>query len=493
MTNDEFWDFYCEEGTAEDKYDEIFEFFSKELDDDFIENFDYDEVIYSTVIELFDNNKFEKAIDFIYLLESKQPVIYKNNRDELTSYLIYYYSYLNDEENIDFVFSKYKNNRIIYPYLYEMSFEKLIFYQQYIVLLKQITEKNYEEIVELKDKEERESFVTRLYLFNIFLSIQVAFSHCGNNKKIILKELNLYSNDLYKESQNKFYLRIVNELVKEKPSKEDLLKDYFKSKGKFFTRLMIQFCKYMNEKQVGFPLSWYIWGYVRNLWTIKKDINDVELIFKISLKRFKFQLQKWENIDELGNDKYFLVLWGGVYIYDFLKSIDMISEETHNHFINMTKELKGIAIYKYIKYLWNFSFIHSWERPDSISEEEFIAENSIFDKTFDNCINDFQTGKKLFEKELQILGEITDSILSYEKIDIEQKKKEKEKKKSLEKKNQLIKLIREEKNRLQTGFYDEDDENNEIQKPVKVEVKVGRNDPCPCGSGKKYKKCCMNK
>ena len=22
-------------------------------------------------------------------------------------------------------------------------------------------------------------------------------------------------------------------------------------------------------------------------------------------------------------------------------------------------------------------------------------------------------------------------------------------------------------------------------------VKVGRNDPCPCGSGKKYKKCCM--
>ncbi len=26
--------------------------------------------------------------------------------------------------------------------------------------------------------------------------------------------------------------------------------------------------------------------------------------------------------------------------------------------------------------------------------------------------------------------------------------------------------------------------------PVRREVKVGRNDPCPCGSGKKYKKCC---
>ena len=28
------------------------------------------------------------------------------------------------------------------------------------------------------------------------------------------------------------------------------------------------------------------------------------------------------------------------------------------------------------------------------------------------------------------------------------------------------------------------------RKPVVAAKKVGRNDPCPCGSGKKYKKCC---
>jgi SWIM/SEC-C metal-binding protein len=27
-------------------------------------------------------------------------------------------------------------------------------------------------------------------------------------------------------------------------------------------------------------------------------------------------------------------------------------------------------------------------------------------------------------------------------------------------------------------------------KPTEAEKKVGRNDPCSCGSGKKYKKCC---
>ena len=35
------------------------------------------------------------------------------------------------------------------------------------------------------------------------------------------------------------------------------------------------------------------------------------------------------------------------------------------------------------------------------------------------------------------------------------------------------------------------DEDFEYQEPfVREETKVGRNDPCPCGSGKKYKKCC---
>ena len=34
---------------------------------------------------------------------------------------------------------------------------------------------------------------------------------------------------------------------------------------------------------------------------------------------------------------------------------------------------------------------------------------------------------------------------------------------------------------------------NIIQLPVRQENHVGRNDPCPCGSGKKYKKCCMDK
>lgn len=37
----------------------------------------------------------------------------------------------------------------------------------------------------------------------------------------------------------------------------------------------------------------------------------------------------------------------------------------------------------------------------------------------------------------------------------------------------------------------EEDDQSVIQQVIRAEPKVGRNDPCPCGSGKKYKKCCL--
>ena len=48
------------------------------------------------------------------------------------------------------------------------------------------------------------------------------------------------------------------------------------------------------------------------------------------------------------------------------------------------------------------------------------------------------------------------------------------------------------------GYKDDmDDEPDYDYKPIEhqqaVSTKIGRNEPCPCGSGKKYKKCCLNK
>ncbi len=39
----------------------------------------------------------------------------------------------------------------------------------------------------------------------------------------------------------------------------------------------------------------------------------------------------------------------------------------------------------------------------------------------------------------------------------------------------------------------EGDEDDDFPMPAEAPPKIGRNDPCPCGSGKKYKKCCVGR
>lgn len=45
-------------------------------------------------------------------------------------------------------------------------------------------------------------------------------------------------------------------------------------------------------------------------------------------------------------------------------------------------------------------------------------------------------------------------------------------------------------NKLFLHFYEQREKPNQ---PIVHDMpKAGRNDPCPCGSGKKYKKCCLH-
>ncbi len=57
-----------------------------------------------------------------------------------------------------------------------------------------------------------------------------------------------------------------------------------------------------------------------------------------------------------------------------------------------------------------------------------------------------------------------------------------------------VRLITEEQrrqqDRLRQAVTNRDGDAGQKQVPIRRETKVGRNDPCPCGSGKKYKRCC---
>ena len=63
-----------------------------------------------------------------------------------------------------------------------------------------------------------------------------------------------------------------------------------------------------------------------------------------------------------------------------------------------------------------------------------------------------------------------------------------------------VQIIHREEEPIETNLskaaeeFDSSEGKDDIEvKPIRKGEKIGRNDPCPCGSGKKYKNCCMNK
>ena len=56
---------------------------------------------------------------------------------------------------------------------------------------------------------------------------------------------------------------------------------------------------------------------------------------------------------------------------------------------------------------------------------------------------------------------------------------------------ELFKAINEDELALQYAQIEKQQNDFGKKKPTKV-IKVGRNDPCPCGSGKKFKQCCLH-
>jgi len=171
------------------------------------------------------------------------------------------------------------------------------------------------------------------------------------------------------------------------------------------------------------------------------------------------------------------ILLGSVYIYEFFYKSNIITEEFFLGFIETTKELKGKVIGQYTPDLWNSSFIYSWEKPECISEAEFVEENKIFQKSIFFKYQKFTRLRSSMSEELSKIGELSHFIIEGGKNDPKR-----------DNTSLLDNLFNPPVNEIEGS-----DNQRNTSEPIRIEKKVGRNEPCPCGSGKKYKKCCGQK
>jgi hypothetical protein len=459
--------------TSLDIFDITCDFFSRELPGEFLEKYDVGEVIVETKGHHTEAKEFDRVLKFIRLLKDKQPELFMENFQYLDDFLVDFYCFHRDVKQVEAAFANFIKYPVEVYDQYFSCFKKLLFYQ-YTDLIDKAIMANFDSVAgsnKLIGTPEYDLAICKLYL-----ELEVFWVENSNvfPKKRIDEVLERYGFDPDQNLLSTIEQCIFSDVL----DKENLERDFIEDMGRF--RLMLQwyFMKYAKSKGVSFALSGRVFEKMLRYWegNIKKKKRTLELYFRVHPQKFEKHLVYLSG-DMLYDNKpeMVAVLWGCVFIYDFLRSIELISQNAYDEFLEQSRRLKGIAIGQFIHDLWEYDFVHTWGSPDSVSETEFEEEHKIFRKSYSFKRDSFDKYRKEISSELERIGELAGYI-------IEGGKQEGPDLSALE---DLFDS---------PGDYEElpedFDETDEIE-PTQPLPRVGRNEPCPCGSGKKFKKCCL--
>jgi hypothetical protein len=226
--------------------------------------------------------------------------------------------------------------------------------------------------------------------------------------------------------------------------------------------LNIHFLIYMQKTYaVPFMLSDWWFNLIQDKQLFGKN-KEPGKVFYVPYKELdKYITGKLDTL--LGSNYYemFGKIWGLHFVYEFLYKFSLISEPWYNKMTESLVKLKTEFIDVIGRDFWQMHYLCKWPG-------ENIPGNLLIDKDQFNL--SFSTRNIGYKESIE----------------------------------DLFGFMEEDKS-FNDDFYEEiitkDPHPHEIQNLVKdpykpyqkTEVEPGRNNPCPCGSGKKYKKCCMKK
>lgn len=251
----------------------------------------------------------------------------------------------------------------------------------------------------------------------------------------------------YNIAENEEIIKIETEVLNGSLDPDKLISDYKKNQRNGFIALKLHFLKYMLDK---YNLPFVLSEELINI-NSKKGLfgqsKTREEFFYIDVVDFSKLLV--ENVDTLfgtNNLEMFSRVWGLHYTYEFLEKYHLISSEAAGLMRENINYHCNECMFFMQDILWNMTFIFDW--PHS---QQWIHLKPLFKSTF-----------------YKDSGEILKIFNKYEE------------------RNPVNPRIKKE--------FTAHKRSERQKSTVKREKhKVGRNDPCPCGSGKKYKHCCINK
>ena len=166
--------------------------------------------------------------------------------------------------------------------------------------------------------------------------------------------------------------------------------DFKENKRDFYHALSTSFCKYVfEEKEINFPTAYDIWMGAWDCFSQEatEESGSLERLFELDQSNFDEYI--YGRFDFLSNKKPHAVsvLWGMPYVYDFLNINQLVSEEIALQALQFITGMKMELIEGQEDSIWEYSFVHSWGRPDSVGEEDFFSEKEYFERTFAETVD----------------------------------------------------------------------------------------------------------
>lgn len=223
----------------------------------------------------------------------------------------------------------------------------------------------------------------------------------------------------------------------------------------------VQFYKYMKDEfGMSFMISDRFWTILKKIELFGQVEND-EAFFYIPYPILSEHIENVYDRTFLSNEiEIFGMVYGLKYIYRFLHIHGLIND----HYFKRMEENISVLEYDSIFYLnrtaWQMKFVFDWP-PLNPPDPNLVK---LFSDTYRYPID--KTVEDRFDNYLEswlVPQSVQQEIDQFQEENFQKKKKN-------------------------------DDEHWSATQPFKnLGSKIERNDPCPCGSGKKYKKCCLGK
>lgn len=379
------WYKYFSTRSIDEKYKMLFDMLDEHISDNDLIKDSFGDLVVEFKDNLIFRKKFEKAINIIEKIRSSAPVLFQNEFPYLSNFAVEYYLYKDDSKNTlahlqPFLETPDKGYDLFIP-----LFNKIRFYKKNDLVLRIVNEilqpiANSPELISGAEID-----LVDFTFYNLIQNYYIALKN-GQEPKWQKIEETLKKFD-YDDAFFDSELPKIQDSLKQIVDNDEtptFSQDEWNaaSQANFtsaFRDLFWPFATYMLKfGDFHFSISQDIWFTFSQL--IKKGKSLADFSFHQSdledvLGNFFGFLS---NKEEIG----FALLWGIPYIYDFLSDQHLVTKAIKEQSLNDVKIIKGKLIEAHKNDIWRFDFIHVWERPATITAEEFSMEMEIFHESF---------------------------------------------------------------------------------------------------------------